>query len=74
MSRKVNIILNKDDHGYYVYVPELPGCHSQADNLEDAITNIKEAIELYLETMTKDEISLALSTQIFTTSIEVNVA
>lgn len=37
------------DGGYSVWVPDLLGCASQGDNLEQAIENIKEAIELYLE-------------------------
>ena len=37
------------DGGYSVWVPDLPGCCSQGDSLKEAIDNIKEAIELYLE-------------------------
>ena len=47
---KLNVILEpSDEGGYTVYVPSLPGCISEGDNLEDALNNIKEAIELYLE-------------------------
>jgi len=34
---------------YTVYVPSLPGCISEGDTKEEALKNIKEAIELYLE-------------------------
>lgn len=45
-----NVILQKEeDGGYSVSVPCLPGCFSQGDNFEDAIKNIQEAMELYLE-------------------------
>jgi predicted RNase H-like HicB family nuclease len=45
-----NVILQQEqDGGYCVSVPALPGCFSQGDSFEEAITNIKEAIELYLE-------------------------
>ena len=54
MTYKVSTVIEKDEHGYYAYCPELPGCHSQGDTLEEAIANIKEAIELYLETLTAD--------------------
>ncbi|MGB5770304.1 MAG: type II toxin-antitoxin system HicB family antitoxin [Crocosphaera sp.] len=48
---KLNVILEpSDEGGYTVYVPSLPGCISEGDNIEDALNNIKEAIELYLET------------------------
>jgi len=48
---KVSVILEKDNFGYYVYCPELPGCHSQGDSVEKALENIREAIELYIETL-----------------------
>lgn len=47
-------MIEKDEHGYYAFSPELPGCHSQGDSLEEAMANIKEAIELYLETLTAE--------------------
>ena len=37
--------------GYVVYCPSLPGCYSQGDSVEDALSNIKEAIQLCLEDM-----------------------
>jgi predicted RNase H-like HicB family nuclease len=37
------------DGGYTVYTPSLPGCISEGETEEEALTNIKEAIELYLE-------------------------
>lgn len=51
MSYKVSIVIEKDEYGYYAYCPELEGCQSQGDSLEEVIANIKEAIELYLETL-----------------------
>ena len=38
-----------EEGGYTVFVPSLPGCISEGDTKEEALTNIKEAIELYLE-------------------------
>jgi predicted RNase H-like HicB family nuclease len=35
--------------GYTIYVPSLPGCISEGDTKEEALTNIGEAIQLYLE-------------------------
>ncbi|MDD3622675.1 MAG: type II toxin-antitoxin system HicB family antitoxin, partial [Methanofollis sp.] len=40
--------------GYTVYVPSLPGCISEGDTREDALRNIREAIDLYLETVEDD--------------------
>jgi predicted RNase H-like HicB family nuclease len=74
MTYKVNIIIEKDDFGYYAYCPELEGCHSQGDTFEEVMANIKEAIELYLSTLTDDEIRASLSKEILTTAVEVQVA
>lgn len=38
-----------DEGGYTVLVPSLPGCISEGDTVEEAMANIREAIELYLE-------------------------
>lgn len=51
MTYKVSIVVEKDEHGYYAYSPELEGCQSQGDSYEDAIKNIREAVELYIETL-----------------------
>ncbi len=74
MSYKVGVVIEKDEYGYYAFCPELEGCQSQGDTFEQAINNIKEAIELYLETISEDERNNYLSHEIYTTSVEVNVA
>ena len=74
MSRKASIVIEKDEYGYYAYCPELEGCQTQGDSFEEVIINIKEAIELYLETLSEDEIKEALSKEILTTTLEVQVA
>lgn len=40
--------------GFTVYVPSLPGCISEGDTKKEALKNIKEAIELYLEPKDED--------------------
>jgi len=55
MSYKVSVIIEKDDDGYYSYCPELPGCQTQGDDLNEVVSNIKEAIELYIETLSVEE-------------------
>ena len=42
------------DGGYVVFAPALPGCHTQGETMEEAEANIKEAIELYLESLEAD--------------------
>jgi predicted RNase H-like HicB family nuclease len=72
MSRKASVVIEKDEHGFYAWSPELKGCQSQGDTLEEVMANIREAIELYLETLTSEERNLLLSREILTTSVEVN--
>ena len=72
MQRKASVIIEKDEHGFYAWCPGLKGCQSQGDSLEDAIANIREAIEIYLETLSADERDSVLSREILTTSVEVN--
>jgi predicted RNase H-like HicB family nuclease len=74
MSHKVSIVIEKDDSGYYAYCPELEGCQTQGDTFEEVMANIKEAIELYLSTLSAEEIQASLSKEILTTSLEVQVA
>jgi predicted RNase H-like HicB family nuclease len=52
--RQVILIPDLEDGGYTVEVPSLPGCISQGDTLEEALDNIKEAIELYIEVLEED--------------------
>ena len=50
MKREFNVIIERDEDGYYVgSVPELRGCHTQAKSLDKLMGRIKEAILLCLE-------------------------
>ena len=52
---KLKIVLEaSEDGGFTVYVPSLPGCVSEGNTEEEAVKNIKEAIELYLEPIDDD--------------------
>jgi len=62
MSYKASITIEKDEHGYYAYCPELEGCQTQGDSFEEVLTNIKEAVELYLETLSEEERNAVFST------------
>ncbi len=74
MNYKANVVITKDENGYYAYCPSLPGCHSQGETFEEIMANIKEALELYLETMEEHEIKDSLSQEILTTTLEIQVA
>jgi predicted RNase H-like HicB family nuclease len=49
MRYKVSV--NKTDEGYAVWCPGLPGCWSQGETEEEALENIRDAIEAYLATV-----------------------
>lgn len=50
MQRNFDVIVEKDDEGFYIAsVPVLPGCHTQARSLDELGIRIREAIELCLE-------------------------
>ena len=50
MVRKASVVIEKDEHGFYAWCPELKGCQSQGETLEEAVANVREAIERYTET------------------------
>ncbi|MEM9276203.1 MAG: type II toxin-antitoxin system HicB family antitoxin [Cyanobacteria bacterium P01_F01_bin.143] len=53
---KLQVVLEpSDEGGYTVYVPALSGCISEGDNIDEALENIQEAIELYLEPIEKNK-------------------
>jgi predicted RNase H-like HicB family nuclease len=46
---KLRVVLEpSDEGGYAVYVPALPGCISEGETVDEAMRNIREAVELYL--------------------------
>ena len=52
---KLKVVLeSSEEGGYTVYVPSLPGCVSEGNSEAEALTNIREAIELYLEPVDDD--------------------
>jgi predicted RNase H-like HicB family nuclease len=49
---KYTVVLEREeDGGYHAFAPALQGCHSQGDTLDEVKANIREAIELYLESL-----------------------
>ncbi len=52
---RYRVVLEPDfeSGGYGVSCPSLPGCHSQGETEEEALSNIREAIQAYLESLKK---------------------
>ena len=49
------VVIEKDEDGYYAYCPSLEGCQTQGDTYEEILFNIKEAIFLYISTLSETE-------------------
>jgi predicted RNase H-like HicB family nuclease len=51
------VIIEPDETGGYVIsCPSLPGCHSQGESIDEALENIRDAIELYIEVLIEDSL------------------
>lgn len=56
IMEEFTVVIEQDEDSVYVAsVPELPGCHTQAQTLDELSQRIKEAIELYLEETSEDD-------------------
>ena len=49
MTYKINTVIEKDGHVCFAYAPEFKWCHSKGDTLEEVLENMKDVIELYVE-------------------------
>jgi len=52
------IVIEKGDHNYSAYVPDLPGCIATGDTVEEVKANMREAIKMHLEGMVEDQESI----------------
>jgi predicted RNase H-like HicB family nuclease len=71
MTGKVSVVIEQDEHDCYAWCPELKGCQSQGKTVEETLANIREAIELVLETLSDEERSAALSREILFATVQV---
>lgn len=69
-----SVVIEKDEEGYYSYCPALEGCQTQGDTYEEVLENIKEAISLYLSTLSDTEKQEVLKKQTITMLVGVEVA
>lgn len=50
IAKEIELVLEpQEEGGYHVYAPDLPGLHTQGQDLEDAMANATEAVALYVE-------------------------
>jgi len=49
--------IEKDGKEYHTWCPELPGCHTHGKTVKEALENLKDAVQLYLEVVMEEQIS-----------------
>ena len=72
MIRQFTAIIEKKDEGYVALCPEVD-IASQGDTIAEARSNLKEALELFFETASPEEIDTRLHDEIYVTHVEVAV-
>ncbi len=73
MTQKLTAIIEREGKGYVSLCPELD-IASQGDTIEEARSNLQEALELFFETASKEEIVQRLRDEIYITQVEVALA
>lgn len=70
MNRKFTAIIERENDGYVALCPELDVA-SQGDTVDNARKNLQEALELFFETASPEELSTRLHDEIYITQLEV---
>jgi predicted RNase H-like HicB family nuclease len=69
---KLTAVIEREGNGYVSLCPELD-IASQGDSVEQARDNLKEAIELFFECASPEEVKMRLHEEVFVTQVEVTV-
>lgn len=72
MNRQLTAIIEREGNGYVSLCPELD-IASQGDTIEESRTNLQEALELFFETASPEEIKTRLHAEVYVTHVEVAV-
>ena len=72
MKKQLTAIIEREGDGYVSLCPELD-IASQGDSIEEARNNLREAVELFFETASSDEIQTRLHEEVYVTQLEVSV-
>jgi len=72
MTRQLTAIIEKDGDGYVALCPEVDVV-SQGESIEEAKKNLKEALELFFETASPEEIAARLHEEVYVTHLEIAV-
>ena len=72
MTRNLTVIIEKDGDGYVALCPEVDVV-SQGETVNEARDNLKEALELFFETASPEEIATRLHNEVYVTQVEIAV-
>ena len=72
MKKSLTALIEREGDSYVSLCPEL-GIASQGDTVQEARTNLKEAIELFFEAASKEEIDTRLNDEVYITQVDVAV-
>ena len=70
---RFSVIIEKNGDGYFAFCPELQGCYTQGDTYEEALKNIKDAIQLHVEDRLGSGEEITQPESISLTSLEVAI-
>jgi len=72
MNKKLTAIIEREDGGFVALCPELDVA-SQGDTIDEARKNLQEALELFFETASPEEIKTRLHEEVYVTQVEVAI-
>jgi len=67
------VVVEKDEHGYFAYCPELQGCYTQGETFEEVMVNVKDAIRLHVEDRLANNELISTSEVVSLSTLEVMV-
>ena len=68
------VVIEQDENGFFVAdCPDLAGCHTQGKTLEEAISNIRDAIKLHLKILKEEKQEIPKIKPVSLTSLEVSI-
>lgn len=72
MTKQMTVIIEREDDGYVALCPDLD-IASQGDSVSDARKHLQEALELFFETASPEEIRNRLHAEVYVTQVEVAI-
>ena len=70
----ITILHKAEEGGYWAEVPELPGCYSQGETVEESLNNIREAIESHIQVLIKEGEELPPESEVIISKVKIKAA